>query len=128
MACSVQVVRREVRSKIRSVTVDRPILHEPIGEKQLLPCLISLPVKTVSPLSLTTLSGPPPPISAHTRRFDKLPSEAMSKAVSFFPWDSAMINVALSGVTAMPLGKAIPSATRRAELSGVTRAMIPGRR
>ena len=44
--------------------------------------------------------------SAHTRRCERLPSLAISKAVSFLPWDSAMINVELSGVTAMPLGKA----------------------
>ena len=37
-----------------------------------------------------------------------------------------MISVELSGVTAMPLGNAIPSATRRTEPSGVTSAMIPG--
>src|SRR6266849_6079569 len=52
-------------------------------------------------------------------------STAMSKAVSLLPWDSAMTNVELSGVTAMPLGKAMPSATCRACPSGPTRAMIP---
>jgi len=40
--------------------------------------------------------------------------------------DSATISVEFSGVTAMPLGNAIPSATRRTEPSGVIRAMIPG--
>ena len=29
----------------------------------------------------------------------------MSNAVSFFPWDPAMISVVLSGVTAIPFGK-----------------------
>src|SRR6266536_6191762 len=71
-------------------------------------------------------SGAPSPRSAQTCRFDRLPSSAMSKAVSFLPWDSAMIKVELSGVMAIPFGKAIPSATCRAEQSGVTRAMIPG--
>ena len=50
----------------------------------------------------------------------------MSNAVSLPAKDSAMISVALSGVTAMPLGKAIPSATRRTEPSGVTSAMNRG--
>jgi len=40
--------------------------------------------------------------------------------------DSAMINVLLSGVTAIPFGKAIPSATCRMEQSEVTSAIIPG--
>src|SRR5580700_3407210 len=53
-------------------------------------------------------SGTPTPRSAHTRRFDKLPSRAMSKAVSLLPYDSATIKVELSGVTTMPLGKAMP--------------------
>ena len=37
-----------------------------------------------------------------------------------------MISVELSGVTTMPLGKAIAVGHLRAEPSGVTRAMIPG--
>ena len=52
----------------------------------------------------------------------------MSNAVSRPANDSATISVALSGVTAMPLGKSIPSATWRTAPSGVTRAMMPGRR
>jgi hypothetical protein len=66
------------------------------------------------------------PRSAHTLRFDRSPSAAISKAVSWLAHDSATIRIELSGVTAMPLGKAMPSATFRAEPSGVTRAMIPG--
>ena len=31
-----QIIRREVRPKIRPVSVDRAKLHEPVGEKQLL--------------------------------------------------------------------------------------------
>jgi hypothetical protein len=50
----------------------------------------------------------------------------MSNAVSRRANDSAMINVELSGVTTMPLGNSMPSATWRAAPSGVTRAMIPG--
>src|SRR5262249_12784244 len=67
-----------------------------------------------------------PPRSAQTRRFDRLPSRPMSNAVSFFPWDSAMISVALSGVTAIPFGKAMPSATCRTRPSAVTSPMMPG--
>ena len=37
-----------------------------------------------------------------------------------------MISVELSGVTAMPLGNAMPSATWRAAPSGVMTAMTPG--
>ena len=37
-----------------------------------------------------------------------------------------MISVPLSGVTTMPFGNSMPSATWRAEPSGVTRAMMPG--
>ena len=40
--------------------------------------------------------------------------------------DSATISVELSGVTTMPFGNAIPSATWRTEPSGVTSAMMPG--
>src|SRR5580700_9342009 len=54
-------------------------------------------------------SGTPSPRSAHTRRFERPPLAPMSKAVSFLPYDSATIRVELSGVTAMPLGKAMPS-------------------
>jgi hypothetical protein len=43
-----------------------------------------------------------------------------------FAVDSAMISVALSGVTAMPFGKAMPSATCRTGRSAVTSAMMPG--
>jgi hypothetical protein len=50
----------------------------------------------------------------------------MSKAVSLLANDSAMIRVELSGVTAMPLGKASLSATWCSEPSGLTSAMIPG--
>ena len=50
----------------------------------------------------------------------------MSNAVSLPAKDSETISVELSGVTTMPLGNAMPSATRRADPSGVTRAMIPG--
>ena len=50
----------------------------------------------------------------------------MSNAVSRPANDSEMISVELSGVTTMPLGNAMPSATWRAEPSGVTSAMIPG--
>ena len=70
-------------------------------------------------------SGTPSPRSAHTRRFDNVPSASMVNAVSFRPWDSAIISVALSGVIAMPLGKAMPSATAREVPSGVTSAMMP---
>ncbi len=71
-------------------------------------------------------SGTPSWRSAHTRLFDRLPSAAMSNAVSFLPYDSATINVEVSGVTAMPFGNAIPSATRRVEPMEVTPATIPG--
>jgi TetR/AcrR family transcriptional regulator, mexJK operon transcriptional repressor len=67
-----------------------------------------------------------PTSSAQTRRFESPPSSVMSNAVSLRAKDSATISFELSGVTAMPLGKAIPSATRRVAPSGVTRAMIPG--
>ena len=50
----------------------------------------------------------------------------MSNAVSRLANDSAMISVESSGVTTMPFGNAMSSATRRADPSGVTRAMIPG--
>ena len=51
--------------------------------------------------------------AAHTRRFDRLPSAAMSTAVSRQPKDSATINVELSGVTAMPLPNSMLSAISR---------------
>src|SRR5947209_6039121 len=70
---------------------------------------------------------PGPPRSAQTRRFDRPPSAAMSKAVSLPVNDSATTRVWLSGVTTMPLGKARPSATCLTEPSGVTRAIMPGR-
>ena len=73
--------------------------------------------------SMQMASGPRP--SAQTRRLDRLPSAAMSKAVSRPAKDSEMISVALSGVTTMPLGNARSSATMRAVPSGVTSAMIP---
>ena len=71
-------------------------------------------------------SGTPSPRSAHTRGWDRLPSAAIWNAVSFWPYDSATISVALSGVMAMPFGNAIPSATSRADPSGLSRAMVPG--
>ena len=49
----------------------------------------------------------------------------MSNAVSRPANDSATISVALSGVTTMPLGNSMPSATWRTAPSGVTSAMIP---
>src|SRR5262245_31497421 len=49
--------------------------------------------------------GTRPSRSAQARRFERPPSAAMSKAVSFLPWDSARISVELSGVTAMPIGE-----------------------
>src|SRR5215211_7651442 len=54
---------------------------------------------------------PSPGSAAHTRRFDRLPSGPMSNAVSVPPNDSETISVESSGVTAIPLGNAIPSAT-----------------
>ena len=50
----------------------------------------------------------------------------MSNAVRRPANDSLMIRVELSGVTIMPFGKSMPSATWRASPSGVTSAMIPG--
>jgi hypothetical protein len=41
--------------------------------------------------SMQMPSGTPSRRSAHTRRFVRLPSASMSKAVSRFPWDSATI-------------------------------------
>ena len=73
--------------------------------------------------SMQMPSGPMP--SAHTRRFERLPSAAMSNAVSRPANDSEMISVEPSGVMTMPLGNSMPSATWRADPSGVTRAMIP---
>ena len=61
---------------------------------------------------------PSPVTSAQTRRFERLPSSAMSKAVSRAANDSATISVPLSGVTAMPFGNARPSATSRAVAVG----------
>ena len=49
----------------------------------------------------------------------------MSNAVSRKPWDSATIRVPPSGVIAMPLPKAIPSATGRAP-EAATSAIVPG--
>jgi hypothetical protein len=69
---------------------------------------------------------PSPGTGAHTRRFDRLPSRSMSNAVSVPANDSETINVEPSGVTAIPLGNAIPSATRRTSPSGVTSATNPG--
>ena len=69
---------------------------------------------------------PSPGSGAHTRRFDRVPSGPMSKAVSVPPNDSETISVEPSGVTAIPLGNAIPSATRRTTPAGVTRATNPG--
>ena len=54
-------------------------------------------------------SGPTP--SAQTRRLESVPSSAMSNAVSLRANDSAMISVELSGVTTMPFGNAMSSAT-----------------
>src|SRR5262245_2253748 len=51
----------------------------------------------------------------------------MSNAVSRFAWDSATINVALSGVTAMPFGDARPSASCRTDPSVPTSTIIPPR-
>jgi hypothetical protein len=50
----------------------------------------------------------------------------MSNAVSRPAKDSEMISVELSGVTTMPFGNAMSSATLRAVPSGVTSAMMPG--
>ena len=50
-------------------------------------------------------SGPTP--SAQTRRFDRVPSSAMSNAVSRAANDSATMSVLLSGVMTMPFGNAI---------------------
>src|SRR5262245_22173761 len=50
----------------------------------------------------------------------------MSNAVSWCAYDSATISVESSGVIAIPFGKPKPSATTRAEPSGVTTATIPG--
>ena len=61
-------------------------------------------------------SGPTP--SAQTRRFDKVPSSAMSKAVRRAAKDSATTSVLLSGVITMPFGKASSFATSRASPSG----------
>jgi hypothetical protein len=56
-------------------------------------------------VSMQMPSGPRP--SAQTRRLDKLPSAAMSNAVSRLAKDSEMISVELSGVTA-PVGEPQP--------------------
>jgi hypothetical protein len=53
--------------------------------------------QTAPSASMQMPSGTPLPRSAYTRRFDKVPSTAMSRAVSFLAWDSAMIKVELSG-------------------------------
>ena len=52
----------------------------------------------------------------------------MSKAESLFAHDSAMTSVELSGVITMPFGKAMLSATCVAVPSGLTTAMVPGRK
>jgi hypothetical protein len=69
-------------------------------------------------------SGPTP--SAQTRRFDRVPSSAMSKAVSRAANDSATMRVLLSDVMTIPFGKAISVATSRAEPSAPTSAIFPG--
>jgi len=56
-----------------------------------------------------------PSRAAQTRRFVKVPSSSMVKAVRHLPCDSAMMRVLLSAVTAMPFGNAILSATCRTE-------------
>ena len=50
----------------------------------------------------------------------------MSNAVRVLANDSATISVESSGVIAIPLGNAKPSATRRTAPSGVTSATNPG--
>ncbi len=69
-------------------------------------------------------SGPRP--SAQTRRPERLPSSATSKAVRRPATDSATTSVAPSGVTTIPFGKSMPSATRREVPSGATRSIQPG--
>ncbi len=51
----------------------------------------------------------------------------MSNAVSTFAYDSATMSVLPSGVMAMPLGNAMPSATISTLPSGRARATLPGR-
>src|SRR6266508_3587964 len=71
------------------------------------------------------MQTPSPVTFAHIRRFDRVPSAAMSKAVSRRANDSATMSVALSGVSTMPFGNARPAAgpasprstTRAASLS-----------
>ena len=67
-----------------------------------------------------------PMSSAHTRRFANPPSASMSNASSRPVNDSDMISVEPSGVITIPFGNAMPSATRRADPSGVTSAAMPG--
>ncbi len=66
-------------------------------------------VHTAPSASTQMPSGPIP--SAQTRRLDRLPSTAMSNAVSLPAKDSDTISVELSGVTTMPFGNSTPSAT-----------------
>ena len=68
-------------------------------------------------------SGPTP--SAQIRRFERVPSSAMSNAVSREAKDSATTSVLLSGATTMPFGKASSFATSRASPSGVMSALWP---
>jgi hypothetical protein len=71
-------------------------------------------------------SGTPSPSSAQTLRLDRLPSASISNAVSRLAYDSATISVWPSGMMSMPLGNHSPSATCRAEPSGLIMATIPG--
>ena len=79
-----------------------------------------------APSASRQMPSPPSPSSAHTRRFDSPPSAAMSNAVSRPVKDSATISVELSGVTTIPLGNAMPSATWRTEPSGRDQRDDPG--
>ena len=63
---------------------------------------------------------------AQIRRPERLPSAAMSNAVSLPAKDSEMIRVALSGVMTMPFGNSMSVATHRAVPSGATSAMSSG--
>jgi hypothetical protein len=64
--------------------------------------------QTAPSASMQIPSGTASLRSAHTRRFDRLPSSAMSKAVGLLPWDSATINVPLSGVNRHTVGEREP--------------------
>jgi hypothetical protein len=72
-------------------------------------------------------SGTPSPRSAHTRRSAKSPSGRTENAVNRFAYDSATISVEPSGVSAMPLPKAMSSATARTAPSGEMNRIAPGR-